>query len=297
MTILETVGPESLDVVGLGLDNRLNPNTIGQSDIDPITLAFSGAERLANVLGEIRSPLQLLTAMGRYIQFNSIFAAGVAALAGHIASQGALFRDPDDPGELFSDRSSEVAAFIFSAAIDEFGDRVGGQRTGHRSLAQASLKGIGSFFGYSATVLSESIVLNDATRRAIRKVGGGYGIGRYVKPEALFRGIGFHLGSEFLAGEEFSVLNDFLRKSYPDLLEFLSKTCSVIAGVRCPSHLWLTIHAEIETEHYQMALVAANLAIRYAGAVEEGQHSREWILDGFGGFARLQAEFIDRLLD
>src|SRR5206468_1877450 len=72
---------------------------------------------------EAKAPERLLSVLGRYIQFNSAFGAGLANLAGEIAARQGLFRDAQEPLRIVADRSAEVASDFFFAAIDEFDDR------------------------------------------------------------------------------------------------------------------------------------------------------------------------------
>src|SRR6185295_4655061 len=148
---------------------------------------------------------------------NSIFGSGVANLAGEIGARQNLFRDADEPAALIADRSVEVAAPFFFAAIDEFGGA--GHRSTHRTLAQATLKGAGCFLGYDGATLNRLAEPNLRTLTAMDKVRAGYAINQQVGEQELFRAIGFHIGSEVLADEEFNLLDGFLRAEYADLVE------------------------------------------------------------------------------
>src|SRR5206468_599570 len=122
---------------------------IGREDLQPVLSAHRGNEALVSALEQASRPEQLLSVMGRYIQFNSAFGAGLANLAGEIAARQGLFQDADEPVRVTADRAAEVASDFFYAAVDEFDDRATPWRDTHRTLAQATLKGLGTFFGYS----------------------------------------------------------------------------------------------------------------------------------------------------
>src|SRR2546422_4804556 len=122
-------------------------NRIARADLDPVLAAHRGNQDLERAFVEAKAPEGLLSLLGRYIQFNSAFGAGLANLAGEIAARQALFQDPDEALHIAADRAAEVAADFFYAAVDEFDDRATPWRDTHRTLAQATLKGLGTCFG------------------------------------------------------------------------------------------------------------------------------------------------------
>src|ERR1700682_4788660 len=88
-----------------------------------LSLSHSGNKAFAAALERVANGYELLAALGRYVHFNSNFGCGVAHLAGQLGVRRDLFRDRAEPVEALADRSSEVASYIFFAAIDEFGER------------------------------------------------------------------------------------------------------------------------------------------------------------------------------
>src|SRR5213594_4498927 len=142
---------------------------IQREDLQPVLSSHRGNEALGSTLEQASEPDRLLSVMGRYIQFNSAFGAGLANLAGEIAARQGLFQDPDEPLHIAADRAAEVASDFFYAAVDEFDDRATAWRDTHRTLAQATLKGLGTFFGYSDRQLNDVVRINDATRRAMER--------------------------------------------------------------------------------------------------------------------------------
>ena len=131
---------------------------IQEKDLIPILNRCTGDDLWKRVLEEtIDDNKKFLSILGNYVQFNSPFGAGVANLAGKMAVRQDLFRDPDEPVEIAADRSVEVASKIFSAAIDEFGDRGVPDRASHRTLALRTLKEASQFFGYFPHRLNEIV--------------------------------------------------------------------------------------------------------------------------------------------
>ena len=127
---------------------------ISRSDIDSLLNSHTGNRKFFETLNKITDSDGLMRLLGQYIHFNSVFAGGAANLAGEIGVRQDLFRDLTEDLEVIADRSIEVAAAIFFAAIDEFGYRGTFHQRTHRSLAQATLKGMGNYFDYTPSVLN-----------------------------------------------------------------------------------------------------------------------------------------------
>src|SRR5438093_870025 len=167
---------------------------ITRDDLQPVLAVHQGTQALRGAVEGAGPPPRLLSVIARYIQFNSAFGPGLANLAGEIAARQGLFQDPEEVVRILADRAAEVAADFFYAAVDEFDDRATPWRDTHRTLAQATLKGMGSFFGYSDEQLNDVVRINEATRRAMERVWEGYGIGARLEAPRLFSGMGFHTG-------------------------------------------------------------------------------------------------------
>jgi hypothetical protein len=280
----------------LGEKKMKNSLNIGLADLQPILDAHAGTRTFKKDLAGIGDRAELVLALAHYIQFNSVFGSGVANLAGEIASRQDLFRDTDEEVDLVADRSVEVAAQVFFAAIDEFGGHAKGQRGNHRGLAQATLKAIASYFNISPAFLNKSTEADEDTLSAIEAVRNGYGLNQALEEPKLFRAMGFHIGSEVLADEEFNVLDGFLRANYPGLVEYLKKTKVAISGAANPAYAWIQIHTSVEADHFQAAVSSANLALHYYAGYQTQTCIKNWILDGFREFATVQSEFMKRLV-
>ncbi len=270
---------------------------IQPADLEPILIDRQRRQALTQSLEQISTIDGLLRALARYIHFNSVFGGGVANLAGEVAVRQDLFRDPREVVQIIADRSVEVASDIFFAAIDEFDERATSHRDTHRSLAQATLKASGEFLGYDPVALDNVARLNESTLSAVRKVRDGYGIGQSLDEPKLFRAMGFHMGSEILADEEFRELDWFLRARYPELVAYLEKTEVEFDGVRLAAYFWIRIHTTVEAIHFEFAAKGVNRALHYyAGAANQAQ-LKGYVLEGFSQFASVQTEFVEHLLD
>jgi len=269
---------------------------IGWSDLEPILQEHAGKRIFASALEQTVSSEELLCVLGRYIHFNSVFGSGVANLAGEIGSRQDLFRDSDETVTLVADRSVEVAADVFVAAIDEFGDHNNIRRSTHRTLAQATLKAAGSFFGLSSAALDEIAQPYEATLAAMRRVRNGYRINQTIDEPKIFRAIGFHIASEVLADEEFNVLDTYMRANQPELVEYLTKTRVPIGDSENAAYRWVQIHTSVEADHFAAAVKSANQALRYYAGSETQSRIKNWILDGFREFVEVQKEFMESLM-
>src|SRR5437667_3662245 len=268
------------------------PLRIERADLQAVLSSHRGNEALVSALERAAEPARLLSVMGRYIQFNSAFGAGLANLAGEIAARQGLFQDPDEPLHVAADRAAEVAADFFYAAVDEFDDRATPWRDTHRTLAQATLKGMGSFFGYTPAQLNDVLHVNPATEDAMDLVWEGYGVGASLEEARLFRAMGFHTGSEILADQEFVVLDQTLRARRPDMVAALEKMKIPILGERHNAYYWVRIHTGVEAEHFDAALKGVNNALRFYAGEADPAAVKAWILDGFTRFADVQSEFM-----
>src|SRR5262245_44047622 len=121
----------------------MSDRKIEKSDLLPVLARHEGNAALRSAFADAKEPARLLSVLGRYVQFNSAFGPGLANLAGEIAARQGLFVDQDEPVLILADRAAEVASDFFYAAVDEFDDRATSWRDTHRTLAQATVKGMG----------------------------------------------------------------------------------------------------------------------------------------------------------
>jgi hypothetical protein len=251
-------------------------------------------QALVDALGDDR---RLLTFFGRYIDWNGWFGAGVATLASEVARSRRLFVDADEEVAVCSDRSVHVASYFFDAARDEFDDSATPHRDSHRTLAQASVKGMAAQLGLldeANELLTVPAWLDDLGRDVLI----GYG---HLRPETrteLFEAMGFHLGSEILADEEFSLLDQGLRVSRPQLVSDLLSLQVSLAGESHPAYYWIGIHSGhgggVEAEHFEWAVAGVREALTYTPATERAA-ARESVLQGFDRFAALHRIFFERV--
>lgn len=212
----------------------------------------------------------------RYANLNSWFGSGVASLAGKIGRSRAIFVDKNEPIVDAADRSVYVASYFFDAARDEFDDRDTDYRDTHRCLAQAFLKGIVAFYfdrfdGTTDTtkyaevnaLLAQPLWLQGLGDR----VATGYAVFAPDTAPTLFRAMGYHLGSEILADQEFSLLDGFMRQYTPELTTYLQNNSFSVAGQLHPAYAWVGLHSgdggAKEVDHFTWATQGINTALQY----------------------------------
>ena len=276
----------------------MGASEVTRADLDPVLAAHHGNDALAAAFeSAVDDPRRLVSVLARYIQFNSAFGPGLANLSGEIAARQGLFRDADEPVRILADRASEVAADFFHAAVDEFDDRMTPWRDTHRTLAQATLKGLGRALGYTPEELNHVIVINTATTEAMARVSSGYGLAADLDERRLFSGMGFHAGSEVLADEEFTIIDRVLKARRPDLVAALEATKVEILGAQHNAYYWIRIHTSVEADHFDAAVKGVNKALRFYVGPSDSAQVKAHILDGFRDFSDVQAAFMAALGD
>jgi hypothetical protein len=268
---------------------------ITREDLDGMLRAHRGEAALQAALDAAREPDRLLQVLGRYVQFNSAFGPGVANLAGEIGAHQGLFQDPSEPLRVVADRAAHVASDFFYAAVDEFDDRATPWRDTHRTLAQATIKGICIHLGYEPERLNHLLEVDEPTRAAMASVFAGYGLGTALGERELFHAMGFHTGSEVLADREFTMIDAHLRAHHAALVAALEPMTVEILGERHNAYYWIRIHTGVEIEHFDAALKGANNALRFYAGGTETATLKGWALAGFADFARVQSDFMTSL--
>jgi hypothetical protein len=275
-------------------ESAMHADAVRHEDIAPVLDAHDGNRTFERALRSTRRDEDLLRCLGQYIHFNSVFGSGVANLAGEIGARQDLFRDPEEVLSAAADRSVEVAAHIFYAAVDEFGSGPL-RRSTHRTMAQATLKAAGRFFGYDARTLDRLALPCEATLDAERRVREGYCLNQTVGERELFRAVGFHMGSEILADEEFNILDRFLRAERAEFVEHLKGSRIEINGGWNAAYRWIQIHTSVEADHFDAAVAGANLALRYYAGAHRIARVKDWLVAGFREFASVQSDFMSGL--
>ena len=264
---------------------------------------FSKSETLVRQQVEAATPrtTDALQFLYRYAHWNGYFGCAVASLAGKIGRSRTLFVDPEAEFPGVGDRSVLVSSYFFDAARDEFNDHETPQRDPHRDLAQATVLGVVQVLrgqGRSVDDVRKYLDLPTWLISLGNQVAVGYGNGTPDTAEAVYRAMGYHLGSEVLADQEFTILDSVLRARCPELVERLSHTQVTIAGQDHNAYAWIRIHSGggggVEADHFAWAARGLELAIRYTPEPRRAALYNQAIL-GFRDFARDHREFFENI--
>ena len=242
-------------------------------------------------------PEDLASFIYRYTSWNGFFGSGVASLAGKVGSSQNLFIDAGFNVTPLADRSVLVASYFFDAARDEFDDRDTEHRDTHRCLAQAVVLGVFAHYNLKPSVVYRLTQQPLWLQGLIDRVQIGYGATTPNDRPTVFRAIGYHLGSEVLADQEFTLIDGFLRENRPELVRYLQENSVTIAGQKHNSYQWLSIHSDygeesggVEAEHFEAAMKGARLALKYSPHEMRDDLRHQMIL-GFLDFAADHREF------
>jgi hypothetical protein len=261
---------------------------------------FEASEALARAAFQrnLGDDTQLLRFFGWYTSFNGFFGSSVAGLASEIGRSRHLFRDPSEPLDVLADRSVHVASFFFDAARDEFDDRSTEHRDTHRCLAQAFVGGLARCLGINdpATV-NELLADPPWLVRLQQRVVKYYGMGLADDAEGMFEAMGFHLGSEVLADQEFSMLDSALRAARPELVSKLAATRVRVAEQEHDAYHWLGIHSghggAVEADHFEWAVQGVARGLSFG--VGDPDKLREAVFRGFDRFADTHTIFFTKV--
>ena len=230
------------------------------------------SERVHKCLASIADADDLLHFFVDYASWNGHFANGVAALTSTIGRNRDLFREPGF-ARAVSDRSNYVASFFFDAARDEYDDHINPLRDTHRCMAQASLICMKEFLQLTDATLdrAEPAKITWINARVMR----GY-LGQDVPGQdgavSIFRGMGYHLGSELLADREFSRIDEFLRKGHANLVAHLMRSTVKLAGGEHRCYSWVGVHSGhgggVEADHFDYACNGAQVAFQFLNGAD-----------------------------
>ncbi len=279
--------------------------TVSREELDSVrSLDLAGTAVRERALAVVDDPAALLRFVYRFTSWNSEFGSGVSSLAGKIGRCRSLFIDRDEALAAAADRSVMVGSYIFGAARDEFDDSATPWRDTHRCLAQAFLKGIAGWMVEQGQLDAGSVDAQMAEpmwlRGLIDHVSVGYGAGSRDDYPSVFRAIGFHLGSEVLADQEFTMVDRTLREARPDLVKAMLRRQVTVGEASHKAYHWVGIHSDfgggggVEAEHFAEAIEGANLALRYCEP-DRREACKHQLLVGFRAFADDHDEFFDNV--
>lgn len=265
-------------------------------------------EMVLATLDKCQNVVEFIRLINRYASWNGVFGSAVASLSGKVGTAQRVFRDEDYKWNgihypALADRSVLVASYMFEAARDEFDDRdFPDCRTTHRCLAQATVVGCLEYLVANETLTSDIAAgLLDRPKWLDFIEHGvlcGYGHSTPDTMDFIFHAMGFHLGSEILADQEFSIFDEFIQSRFPDLHKYLLDTEVVVAGTKFPAYSWMRIHSghgkHVEADHFESALEGVNLGLGFI-PTESVARMQKRLNSGFLDFARNREDFFNQV--
>ena len=226
----------------------------------------------------------LVCFLHRFLHFNDALAARVPYLAGLIHLNPDLFADPSDVEAFCRQRNASISAHIAAAAADEY--RIApGRNMVHQRLSQVFFRGVLDYYGADGGRFDRKHPLPSSLDDLLREARTKFFDERGAAPA--FAAIGFHVGLEFFANEEFNLVDDFLKSRHPDLVATLKRSDDADTA----PYVWLSLHTVVEIGHYRAGLEAVRDAVRFCSPREAAPAMARQILVGLEAFADLQRRF------
>ncbi len=275
----------------------LLPSQLGRSETDDYSIgawvegAIASApnrQRLQQQLDSISSKKALLCFLHRFVLFNDALAARVPYLAGLIHLTPNLFLESSSGVDFCRQANGRIAAFVAEAASDEY--RMSEDRNMvHQYLSQRFLRGALAYFGEDEPSFDQrnplppvlSGLLEEARGRFFDRKG----------PDQIFCGLGFHVGLEFFAHQEFNLVDSYLKKNFSDLVVRLESD-----DRDTPSYVWLALHTVVEIGHYRAGLEALKAAVAHYADRGGKPAMISRIKEGFNAFVDLQKRYYEAIL-
>lgn len=254
----------------------------------------AASQRVRDRLAQLTDGPQLLRFFVQYASWNGHFANGVSALSSLLGSSRNLFREDGFPRAV-ADRSNYIASYFFDAARDEYDDHINPARDSHRCMAQAALISMKDYFGLGDAALEEDepadlLAVNDGVMAGYT----GQPATADGRAAQAFWAIGYHLGSELLADQEFSLIDEHLRQHQAALVHHLMRSTVQLAGGTHRCYAWVGVHSGhgggVEADHFDYALQGAHSALRFLVGGDSAAAVRA-LQDGFCAFERDHARF------
>jgi len=264
------------------------PAAVAAIDLRPSIEAFIRAAPnnlfLKGHLDAIDEPVDVPRFLHRFLLFNDALAARVPYLAGLIHLTPDLFLDPGREVGFLSQANARIAAHVAEAAADEY--RIeNGQNMVHQHLSQIFFRAVlrqcwpgdpGAFERAHPTPPAITALLSEARSKFFAA----------PDPAMIFAALGFHVGLEFFANEEFNLVDRYLRDRQPAMVAALEN-----GGEKFSDYTWLSLHTFVEIGHYRAGLEAVNRAVATWRDPATAPKMAETIMDGLRAFADLQHRY------
>jgi hypothetical protein len=240
---------------------------------------------LERQLQTIGSDDAMMHFLHRFVVFNDALAARVPFLAGLIHLTPNLFLDPDADEDFCRQSNGRIAAYVVEAASDEY--RMTEDRSlVHQYLSQRFFRGVLAHYGVDGAGFDRRYPLPAALDALLDEARTTYF--RHRSASNIFAALGFHVGLEFFADQEFNLVDRYLRAQHAPLVASLERP-----AVDGAAYLWLATHTVVEIGHYRAGLEALRAAVMHCHPRDQAPHALACIKDGFNAFIDLQRRYYD----
>ena len=227
----------------------------------------------------------LMHFLHRFVVFNDALAARVPFLAGLIHLTPDLFIDPEADQDFCRQVNGRIAAYVAEAASDEY--RMTPDRNlVHQYLSQKFFGGVLRHFQVDGATFDRRHPLPACLAELLGEARGKFFQQR--APGEIFAALGFHVGLEFFADQEFNLVDQYLRQRYPELVAGLEGD-----GPDRSAYLWLATHTVVEIGHYRAGIAALKAALTYCYPREQAPLMLASIKQGFNSFVDLQRRYYE----
>jgi hypothetical protein len=250
--------------------------------------AAPNKDLLQRRLDSIGSEDALVCFLHRFVLFNDALAARVPYLAGVIHLTPNLFVDPEPDEDFCRQSNGRIAAFVAAAANDEYQMR-DGENLVHQYLSQRFFRGVLSHYRIDGLAFDRERPVPLRLAALLDEARSKFLIERTA--EQIFAALGFHVGLEFFAHQEFNLVDAWLRSRYSPLVASLED-----GGGAGPNYLWLAIHTVVEIGHYRAGIEALEAALGHFHRREETPRMLACIKEGFARFVDLQKRYYEAIL-
>ena len=239
--------------------------------------------------GQLRTldePDRLLRFLHRFLIFNDALAARVPFLAGLIHLTPNLFVDPDAPAGFLGQRNAQIAAHVAQAASDEYRMAPAGNRV-HQHLSQLFFRAALAFYrGDGVAEFEREHPVPPEIEALLAEARWRFFV--TPTPPDIFAALGFHVGLEFFANEEFNLVDRCLAERHPGLVAALKR-----GTPGRDDYVWLSLHTVVEIGHYRAGLEAVRAAVSLSGDRRDAPRMAEAVMRGLETFADLQRRFYE----
>lgn len=250
--------------------------------------AAPNRRRMQRQLDSIASKTALVRFLHRFVLFNDALAARVPFVAGLIHLTPNVFVDPAECVEFCRQANGRVAAYVAEAASDEY--HLDAERSSvHQHLSQKFLNGALGFCRIDRTTFDRNHAPPPVLTRILHEARTKFLAERSAP--AIFQALGFHVGLEFFAHQEFNLVDGWLRSRFPAIVAALEQEQPDGAN-----YTWLALHTIVEIGHYRAGLEALKAALQFYRDPEQRPAMASLIKEGFNAFVDLQSRYYDAIL-